>query len=82
MKTLFRLLGLVIALDGLFSAAFGHAFLRFLRRWLPPQVHFALDVFERVPQPLFRAGAIFQAAAGAHLVYHGSPRIKRKPEVP
>lgn len=76
MSKVARVLGFVIMMDGLFSVVFGHAFIRWLKANFPSQLHGLFGLFERVPQPLFRAGAAFQAASGAHLLYHGG--IARK----
>ena len=77
MKALIRIFGLVVMVDGLLSAVFGHAYLERLRGVLPRPMHAVLDGLERVPPPLFRLGGLLQAASGGHLLAHGSPWPKK-----
>jgi hypothetical protein len=61
-----RVIGLVVLIDGTASAVYGHGFIRWLAARLPRPLRVFVAPFERVPQPLFRAGAILQAVAGAY----------------
>lgn len=60
-----ELIGVIIFIDGLLSAVFGHGFLRFLGRVKgPPIYHSVLNYFLDWDEHIFRFGAACQAAAG------------------
>jgi hypothetical protein len=63
-----RVIGLVVLIDGTISAVYGHDFIRWLMARLPRPLRLLVAPFKRVPQPLFRTGAILQSLAGAYLL--------------
>ncbi len=69
---LIRTMGLLVLLDGGLSACLGHSFLRWLKSCTPGPLHAFITPFEQVPESAFRAGALLEAAAGAHLLVRGT----------
>lgn len=65
-----RLLGLINLLDGVVSAGFGHEFMRSLIEVLPSPLNKIPAFFLRVPEPLFRIGAVIQAILGWEIMTH------------
>jgi hypothetical protein len=59
-----RIWGLVHMLDGTISASLGHEFMRFLADILPAPLSKIPAFFLRVPEPIFRIGAVMQAILG------------------
>lgn len=58
----------LVLLDGLTSALLGHRFMSWLVRRLPVGLNWIPRLFLRVPEPLFRIGALLQAFLGFRLL--------------
>ncbi len=62
--------GVIVFIDGLLSAVFGHGFLHFLGSLKGPSIyHAVLDYFLKWDERLFRIGAACQAAVGLAIVF-------------
>ncbi len=68
-----RMWGLVHMLDGTISASLGHEFMRFLADILPGPLSKIPAFFLKVPEPIFRIGAVMQAILGWELLRSKHP---------
>jgi hypothetical protein len=64
-----RLMGLVHMLDGTISASLGHEFMRFLMDILPSPISKIPAFFLKVPEPIFRIGAVLQVILGWEMLH-------------
>ena len=68
---------LVVMLDGIISTILGHRFIAWWQSVLPPPLKPLSAFFLKIPEPLFRIGALAQGGAAAYLL--GTLLIPRCP---